>query len=590
MSLLNQASLIQIPSGYKDGTLYSAKPINGDGDLDFTRSNDTATRVNSAGLIEKVRTNLALYSEQFTNAYWSKTATSITANSTTSPDGTITADTITADGTSSRHDAFLSLSATSGTAYSYSVYVKKNTNDFFQIATGGGFGSNAFANFDLVNGVLGSIGSSATATITNAGGGWYRCTITATATTTGTTGIYNLISTSSTASRLEVNTLTTSIFIWGAQLELSDFGATDYIPTTTTAVSVGMLANVPRVDYSGGGCGKLLLEPQRTNDLTFSEQFDNAGWSKLNATITANDIVSPDGYQNADRITDNAFSTSHAVYRTGWDTTQRTASVYAKAGTSSKVYIINGATGTGVFADLSTGTFIANGTFTGTLTEVGNGWYRITATHTAASAQTFAIGLFSGTSSTVYVGTGSYAYIWGAQLEAGTYVTSYINTLSAVSTRGIDVMVVDDVYTNNLVTASGGTWYIEIDNNFVYTRDGANVGIYIANDTSGGTSTDGLALRNNGATARLTINKRVATIQTQLYVTTTDHVKVALKWNGTTLDVFQNGVKVVNATAFTPTIMEYFGSFGGDVPKYIIESLLFPTPLTDVECIELTTL
>jgi hypothetical protein len=159
-----------------------------------------------------------LYSEQFTNAYWSKTATSITANSTTSPDGTITADTITADGTSSRHDAFLSLSATSGTAYSYSVYVKKNTNDFFQIATGGGFGSNAFANFDLVNGVLGSIGSSATATITNAGGGWYRCTITATATTTGTTGIYNLISTSSTASRLEVNTLTTSIFIWGAQL------------------------------------------------------------------------------------------------------------------------------------------------------------------------------------------------------------------------------------------------------------------------------------------------------------------------------------------------------------------------------------
>jgi hypothetical protein len=60
MSLLNQASLIQIPSGYKDGTLYSAKPINGDGDLDFTRSNDTATRVNSAGLIEKVRTNLGL--------------------------------------------------------------------------------------------------------------------------------------------------------------------------------------------------------------------------------------------------------------------------------------------------------------------------------------------------------------------------------------------------------------------------------------------------------------------------------------------------------------------------------------------------
>ena len=86
------------------------------------------------------------------------------------------------------------------------------------------------------------------------------------------------------------------------------------------------------------------------------------------------------------------------------------------------------------------------------------------------------------------------------------------------------------------------------------------------------------------------MNKRISGVQNSIYNTTTDHVKVAFKWNGTTLDVFENGVKVVNATAFTPTIMEYFCSFGGDVPKYIIESLLFPTPLTDVECIELTTL
>ena len=346
MSLLDLASLVLAPTATKEGKVYSAIPDTGDGDLSFTRSNDTATRVNSAGLIEKVRTNLALQSEAFTNAYWSKTATSITANSTTSPDGTITADTITADGTSSRHDAFLSLSATSGTAYSYSVYVKKNTNDFFQIATGGGFGSNAFANFDLVNGVLGSIGSSATATITNAGGGWYRCTITATATTTGTTGIYNLISTSSTASRLEVNTLTTSIFIWGAQLELSDFGATDYIPTTTAAVSVGMLANVPRLDYSGGGCPKLLLEPQRTNSVRYSEQFDNAAWNKNNTQITVNDATSPEGLTNAEFLYQNTNNSKHATfsYFTTTSGTSYVSSFFVKANGTQWVQIA-GSTG-----------------------------------------------------------------------------------------------------------------------------------------------------------------------------------------------------------------------------------------------------
>jgi hypothetical protein len=68
MSLLDLASLVLAPTATKEGKVYSAIPDTGDGDLSFTRSNDTATRVNSAGLIEKVRTNLALYSEEFDNA------------------------------------------------------------------------------------------------------------------------------------------------------------------------------------------------------------------------------------------------------------------------------------------------------------------------------------------------------------------------------------------------------------------------------------------------------------------------------------------------------------------------------------------
>ena len=79
MSLLNKASLIQIPSGYKDGTLYSAKPTNGDGDFTFSRgSNLAATRVNSEGLIEKGRENLLLQSSQF-DTTWSKNNATLTS-------------------------------------------------------------------------------------------------------------------------------------------------------------------------------------------------------------------------------------------------------------------------------------------------------------------------------------------------------------------------------------------------------------------------------------------------------------------------------------------------------------------------------
>jgi hypothetical protein len=97
-------------------------------------------------------------------------------------------------------------------------------------------------------------------------------------------------------------------------------------------------------------------------------------------------------------------------------------------------------------------------------------------------------------------------------------------------------------------------------------------------------------IRNNGVNNRLTINKRIAGSQTQIYTTTTDHVKVAIKWNGTTADVFENGIKVVSATSFTTTDMEFFSGTGGDVSKYIKQMALFPTPLSDAECIALTTL
>ena len=89
MSFYDDASLIMYPSGYKANKIYSLKPTDGSGDLDFTRSNDTATRVNSAGLIEKVRTNLVLQSNTFNTSWVLSNAT--VSSGATDPNGGSTA-------------------------------------------------------------------------------------------------------------------------------------------------------------------------------------------------------------------------------------------------------------------------------------------------------------------------------------------------------------------------------------------------------------------------------------------------------------------------------------------------------------------
>jgi hypothetical protein len=86
------------------------------------------------------------------------------------------------------------------------------------------------------------------------------------------------------------------------------------------------------------------------------------------------------------------------------------------------------------------------------------------------------------------------------------------------------------------------------------------------------------------------IGKVIAGSETFLYNTLTDNLKIAIKWNGATADLFVNGTKVVSATVFTATTLQTLFAEAVDVPKYINQMTLFPTPLTDTQCTQLTTL
>lgn len=215
-------------------------------------------------------------------------------------------------------------------------------------------------------------------------------------------------------------------------------------------------AGVPRIDYDPVTleCKGLLIEEARTNFLLYSEQIDNAAWSKVRSTVSANATMSPDGSTNADRLTeDSSASTDHYViqsYASFTYGTTYTVSVFAKADSRSIVDLwIPGS----VFSDgtvrvasfnLATGAIVTGGTVLNvTMTPAGNGWYRCSMTFTATAAGTVASAaltrLNNGVSS-YYSGDGtSGLYVWGGMLETGSFLTSYIPTTSAAATRAADL-------------------------------------------------------------------------------------------------------------------------------------------------------
>jgi hypothetical protein len=353
--------------------------------------------------------------------------------------------------------------------------------------------------------------------------------------------------------------------------------------TTATRVnSAGLIEsvanNVPRLDYSNGTCPSILVEPQRSNNFQYSSQFDNAYWTKVAATVTANNIVSPSGIQDAEKVEFNSGYINGTA--TVADNQTYTISFFAKKGTANLFQISEAFyVGTTVAFDLNTGTVTSG---TGSIEDYGNGWYRCSMQFTYGVGQVVSSWVIRNYQA-------GYIYIWGAQLEAGSYPTSYIPTTSAAVTRNADVISKTGI--SALIGQTEGTIFWDIYVETPTATDNENI-LNIDNGSFGNTI---YILKGGGATLTAEMYSGGSA---QASFTKTSIVKgrykCAIAYANNNTAFFVNGVQVGSTdTSCTVPATSRFqmgqGALGASVGN-INSVVLFPTRLTNAELASLTTL
>jgi hypothetical protein len=388
------------------------------------------------------------------------------------------------------------------------------------------------------------------------------------------------------------------MYFFGAQAETGVL--TDYIATTSAAVSVGPVSGLPRLDYLGSTCPRLLLEPQRSNLLLNSENYSGSNWVLGNSTVTVNQAVSPDGYTNADFFKEDSTNNFHRLFDSGKTistTTTYTSSVFVKNASGTRNFRISFGGGFGeqyVTFNINNGTIVSQDNATGVITPYGNGWYRCSATATSGAVANVNViyWLTSGNSET-YLGNGtSGVYLYGSQLEAGAYATSYIPTLGTSVTRVADAASKTGI--SSLIGQTEGTIFWEGSGNATVggadlwmaaiSVDNTNVAVLVYYVAASGTVN---AFINNGTTSLIL----------DAPMTLTQNNKVAVAYKNASFALYLNGALVDSSSSAIapPTAMNQFAFVkwvgGANQDRALVkQTLLFKTRLPNESLAELTSL
>ena len=317
--------------------------------------------------------------------------------------------------------------------------------------------------------------------------------------------------------------LSTSLYLDFVSNETLDSRITFTRASSATRVnSSGLIeavaSNAPRFDYDPVTLQPkgLLIEEQRTNLLTYSEQFGNAEWTIGTGTVTANSKTAPDGTLTADMYTTTGTS-AQSIYQSATVTasTSYTVSFYVLLGSllpsNFTIAIYNNTGASFIAADVIP-----------MQTPTASGWTRISYTFTTpvgcTSVRVYPFRYGPAISSSTF-------YIWGAQLEAGAFPTSYIPTTTAAATRAADVAL--------MTGANFSSWYRQDEGT-----------LFVDGETAGGTSPGFVAVQNAGLTHFTRITRSFSQAATLVNMAGVDQAAI---FSGTT---FNTGKFVNIATAY----------------------------------------
>ena len=542
-------------------------------EFDFSRSSGK-TRINPNILVEDLPYNRFNYSEDLSNGFWSKRAVTASVNQLITSNDALNTD----------RSITVTQNFISGTKYYFQCRFKYINVTYGYIRIIAGAFTDSIAYFNIQNGTLGTCTAGASSSIEADGNGYYICKIEITATSTASSFLRIGMSEDG------INQALTGDGVKGIYLSKLQYADSNkpYLPTTDRL-------NLASIDY-GTGESALLVEPQATNLLTYSNDFSNASWVKPSLTLTQN-VVSPDGGLNAWSLVP-FIGNGLQIYKSA--TTSLgflTGSIFVKSLGYNyfKMYTkaVNGGAYITINVNLINGTVSgASGAITGKIKPLLNGWYRfeytVNVTTTSSTIAMYIIGTddtFNTLSGDGIIGLG----IYEAQLETGSVATSTIPTTSATITRVADAVSKTGI--SSLIGQTEGVLFVEmaalVDNNT--DRDIT---------LSDGTLNNVIRIRLSRFTGNLGFYVVSSGVESfgvlKPSITQTSYNKIALKYQQNSFSVWLNGVNIfTDNTGNVPetNILKFSDAITAN-PFYgkLKQLQVFKTALTDEELITLTTL
>ena len=357
--------------------------------------------------------------------------------------------------------------------------------------------------------------------------------------------------------------------------------------------------NIPRIDYLDNSKGALLLEPQRTNLITYSEDFVNSYWTKSGSSVVSG-VVSPDGTNNAYKLVNNSSNGLHSLIGSNVSSsnTDYSLSLFVKAEEVNKIGVRDAITGLYLTYDISTDTVIESNVVSYNISKLTNGWNRVSIVFQGSGSAIIQPKIYLLNDSYIsgnpqsysYTGNGTDGlYIWGAQLEEGSYSTSLIKTNGSSATRLQDEC--DDAGDSSTFSDSEGVLFAEIKG-FI-SSDTVEPNRYIT--LTDGTSNERVALLLGGNNNQLRAIIYSSTQSVNLSFTTSltevkQFNKLAIKYKSGDYAFFLNGVKIGSSTETNifsaNTLNDCSFDVGGGTQQFrgnVKDVRVYNTALTDLE-------